>query len=111
MSSFQAATAGLDWMKEHAFNVSLTDAPRADAYPIMAASFALMHRYPKGGAHSRDVLAFFQWALENGRDMATSLDYLPLPPPLVQEIEDYWDAELGPDAEGPALTRASRSPG
>jgi phosphate transport system substrate-binding protein len=82
MSSFQAATAGLDWMKEHAFNVSLTDAPRADAYPIMAASFALMHRYPKGGAHSRDVLAFFQWALENGRDMATSLDYLPLPPPL-----------------------------
>jgi len=111
MSSFQAATADIDWTRERDFNVSLTDAPRADAYPVMAASFALIHKYAKGGARSRDVLAFFQWALEHGRDMATSLDYLPLPPPLVQEVEDYWSAELGPDAEGPSLTRASRTPG
>jgi hypothetical protein len=61
-------------------------------------------------AHSRDVPAFFQWALEHGRDIAASLDYLPLPPPLVREVEDYWNAEVGPGPEAPSLTRVSRTP-
>ena len=94
MSSFQAAIADLDWAKAREFYISLTDASSADAYPIMAASFVLIRKYPKDSEHSRDVLHFFRWALENGRDLATSLDYLPLPPPLVRQVEGYWNAEF-----------------
>lgn len=70
MASFQAATADVDWQRAQGFQASLTDAPRPDAYPIMAASFVLIHQYPKDAPRRRDVLAFFQWALKNGGDMA-----------------------------------------
>ena len=68
MSSFQAAIADLDWAKAREFDISLTDASSADAYPVMAASFVLVRKYPKDGEHSRDILTFFRWALENGQD-------------------------------------------
>lgn len=85
----------------------MTDAPNANAYPLMAASFALIKRYPReadstnlGGflplaLRSREVLAFFRWALEDGQDTAASLDYLPLPPPVVQEVVTYWEGNWG----------------
>jgi hypothetical protein len=60
-SSFRAAIAGVNWRRGQEFYVSLTDAPRADAYPIMAAS----------------------------------LDYLPLPPRVVQEDVTYWEGNWG----------------
>jgi len=93
MASFRAATADVDWQRAREFQMSLTDAPRPDAYPIMAASFALIHRYPHDATRRRDVLAFFRWALENGQDMASSLDYLALSPPIVEVVEGYWDRE------------------
>jgi phosphate transport system substrate-binding protein len=112
MSSFQAATAALDWAKAREFCVSLTDASSADAYPIMGASFVLIHKSPKDSERTRNVLAFFQWALESGQEMATSLDYLPLPPPLVQEVEGYWNAERESATKGPGISgKASRTPG
>jgi phosphate transport system substrate-binding protein len=106
---FQAATANLDWMQDRDFNVSTTDAPDAGAYPIMAASFALIHKYPRDIARSRDILAFFQWALENGQAMAVSLHYLPLSPPLVREIEAYWVPALDRPAKG--LREVAQTPG
>ena len=71
---------------------------------IMAASFVLVRKYPKDTEHSRDILNFFRWALENGQDLAASLDYLPLPPPLVRQVEGYWDAGFDRAAKGPAIT-------
>jgi ABC-type phosphate transport system substrate-binding protein len=55
MSSFQAAVADLDWTEVRGFGISLTDASRADAYPIIAASFALIRIAPdiKGPPLSR----------------------------------------------------------
>ncbi len=113
-SSFRAAVAGADWRRGQEFYVSLTDAPSADAYPIMAASFALIKRYPReadatslGGflplaVRSREVITFFRWALEDGQDMAASLDYLPLPPRVVQEVVTYWEGNWGTVAKGSA---------
>ena len=112
MSSFQAAIADLDWAKAREFYISLTDASSADAYPIMAASFVLIRKYAKDSEHSRDILTFFRWALENGQDLAASLDYLPLPPPLVRQVEGYWNAEFDAAAKGPAITgKGSPTPG
>jgi phosphate transport system substrate-binding protein len=110
--SFQAATEDFDWAKAREFDVSLTDVPNAGAYPIMAVSFVLIHKYPKDSERTHDVLAFFQWALESGQEMATSLDYLPLPPPLVQEVEGYWNAGSESATKGPTTTgKGPRTPG
>ncbi len=89
-----AATEGVDWAKQHDFYVLLSDSNGANAYPIMAMSFALIHRYPKNTARMRSALAFFRWTMEDGEDLARSLQYLPLPPPLVHLVEAYWDEEI-----------------
>ena len=72
----------------------MTNAPGADAYPITATTFILMYKHPKDPASSQRVLAFFKWAFEKGPEIATSLDYVPLPPPLVQQIEAYWQSQI-----------------
>ena len=89
-ASFQAAAAGADWAQAQDFYLVMTDSPAEDAYPIAATAFILMHKTPKNAAHSKSALAFFRWALENGQKAATELDYVPLPPGLVMEIEAYW---------------------
>ncbi len=89
-ASFQAAAAGADWAQAQDFYLVMTDSPAEDAYPVAATAFILMPKTPKNAAHSKSALAFFRWALENGQKAATDLDYVPLPPGLVMEIEAYW---------------------
>jgi len=90
MASFEAATAGVDWMQDRGFNHLLTDAPGTFAHPIMATSFALVRKNPTDPQHAHDVMAFLRWVLDNGRDLASEQSYLPLPSPLVHQIEGTW---------------------
>jgi phosphate transport system substrate-binding protein len=94
IASFQAAAASAEWTKVQDFDLVMTDAPGPDAYPVTATTFVLMYKQPKDEAHSRDALTFFKWAFEKGSDLATSLDYVPLPAPLVQQIEAYWQTQI-----------------
>ncbi|TDK28689.1 phosphate ABC transporter substrate-binding protein PstS [Luteimonas aestuarii] len=93
-SSFAAAAANADWANARDFNLVITDAPGADAWPITATNFMLMHKQPRDAARSRATLDFFKWALENGQAQAAELHYVPLPAELVQQIEAYWAAEI-----------------
>ena len=90
-SGLESAIAGADWAKEQDFYVLLSDSPAAQAYPIIATSFAIIRRYPKDAEASRTMMAFFRWSLEQGQEVAESLHYLPLPASLVQQIEAYWE--------------------
>ena len=92
--SFQAAAASADWSKTQDFYLVLTNAPGAKAFPVTAATFILMYKQPKDAAGSKSALAFFKWCLENGQKEAEQLDYVPLPDPLVKQIEAYWQAEI-----------------
>ena len=93
-ASFQAAAASADWSKTKDFYLVLTDAPGAEAFPVTAATFILMYKNPKDPAGAKAALAFFKWSLEEGRKYAEDLDYVPLPDPLVKQIEAYWQAEI-----------------
>ena len=92
--TFQAAAAGADWAGAQDFNLVITDAPGAQAWPIAATVFALMYEAPKDARRSQDARDFFTWALENGQQQASALDYVPLPPPLVAQVESYWAANF-----------------
>lgn len=89
--SFEAATIGVDWKPEQDFDVLLTDAPAANAYPIMATSFALVRRYPKDQGRARAMVDFLRFVLEKGQDLAIAQQYVPLPASLVEQIEGYWE--------------------
>lgn len=92
--SFQAAAAGADWASAKDFNLVITNANGAQAWPITATNFILMYKQPKDATRSADTRAFFKWAFENGQAQAQALDYVPLPPALVQQVEAYWAAEF-----------------
>jgi phosphate transport system substrate-binding protein len=92
--SFQAAAASADWKNAQDFHLVITNAPGENSWPIAASVFVLMYKQPKDAARSKAALDFFTWALENGQKQAEELDYVPLPKPLVDQIEAYWKAQI-----------------
>lgn len=88
-SAFQAAAASADWSKAQDFDLVMTNAPGANAYPIAASTFILLPKQPKDNARSDAAIAFFKYALEKGQPQANKLDYVPLPDSLVKQIETY----------------------
>ncbi|HSQ99888.1 MAG TPA: phosphate ABC transporter substrate-binding protein PstS [Sphingomicrobium sp.] len=87
--AFAAAASTADWKNAKDFNLVMTNAPGANAYPIAASTFVLLPRQPKDKAKSDAAIAFFKYALEKGQGQAKKLDYVPLPADLVKQIESY----------------------
>lgn len=94
LESFQAAAASADWANAKDFYLVMTDAPGDQAWPIAATNFMLMYKQPKNPERSKLAKDFFTWVYANGGDQARKLDYVPLPPELVKQIETYWAAEF-----------------
>ena len=86
----KAAAASADWSKAPGMYMILTDAPGKDAWPIAGATFILMHKMQDKPDNAKEVLKFFEWAYANGDQMASELDYIPLPDTLVKMIETNW---------------------
>jgi phosphate transport system substrate-binding protein len=91
--AFAAAAATADWGSAKDFNVIMTNAPGAQAWPITATTWVVMYKKPKNAEHTKVAFDFFKWALENGQKDAASLDYVALPDSLVKKIEAYWSTE------------------
>jgi phosphate transport system substrate-binding protein len=89
-ASFQAAASSADWKAERDFHLVLTNAPGEDAYPITATTFVLMPIKPKSPERSAAAIDFVRWSLDNGKSQAETLNYVPLPPALIQQVEQYW---------------------
>jgi phosphate transport system substrate-binding protein len=87
--SFSAAAASADWANAKDFDLVMTNAPGAQAYPITASTFVLLPKQPKDKAKSDAAIAFFKFALEKGQAQANKLDYVPLPDTIVKQIETY----------------------
>ncbi len=99
-ASFQAAAAGADWANSDSYYVILTNEPGAESWPIAGATFILMHKQPQDPAASAEALKFFDWAYTKGDKAAEELDYVPLPDPVVAQIEKTWATEIkGPDGK------------
>lgn len=92
--SFQAAAASADWANTKDFYLVMTDAPGDASWPIAATNFILMHKTPKDAQRSKLVTDFFSWVYVNGRAQAEALHYVPLPEPLVKQVQDYWAANF-----------------
>jgi phosphate transport system substrate-binding protein len=93
-TTFQAAAAGADWTSAPGFGISLTDQPGAEAWPITAPTFILVHKDPAKPDQTAEVLKFFVWAYRNGGEMATGLDYVALPGTVTDMIRRTWAEEI-----------------
>ncbi len=93
--SFQAAAANARWADAKDFYLVMTNAPGEKSWPITATNFILMYKQPKKNPQgATNAKAFFRWVYANGDAQAKSLDYVPLPDALVQQIESYWSQNM-----------------
>ncbi|CAD6547239.1 Phosphate-binding protein PstS [Paraburkholderia hiiakae] len=95
--TFKAAAAGADWKKS--FYQILTNEPGKDAWPVVGATFVLLHTAQDKPDQGKETLKFFDWAFKNGTPAADSLDYISLPPSVVSEIKSQWKEKVK-DASG-----------
>jgi phosphate transport system substrate-binding protein len=99
--AFKAAAANADWKSVPGMGVVLTDQQGDQAWPVTGASFILMHAKQEKPEAGREVLKFFEWAFKNGAAMAGELDYVPMPEPVVKQIQGAWKSVT--DASGKAI--------
>jgi phosphate transport system substrate-binding protein len=98
--TFKAAAAGADWSKS--FYQILTNEPGKEAWPIVGATFVLLHTTQDKPSQGTETLKFFDWAFKNGTPAADSLDYISLPDSVVAEIKTQWKAKVK-DASGKSV--------
>ncbi len=93
-ASFQAAAANADWAHAPGYYLILTNQPGEKSWPITGASFILVYAVPPDAAATATALKFFDWAYKSGAQMATDLDYVPLPAPLIAQVRATWKAQI-----------------
>ncbi|WP_272493312.1 phosphate ABC transporter substrate-binding protein PstS [Burkholderia contaminans] len=98
--TFKAAAAGADWKKS--FYQILTNEPGKDAWPVVGATFVLLHTVQDKPEQAKETLKFFEWSFKNGTSAADSLDYISLPQSVVSEIENQWKVRVK-DATGKSV--------
>ena len=93
-AAFSAAAANAAWDKVPNFYEILTQQPGKASWPITGASFILLHANAEKPERTEEVLKFFDWAFKNGAQMATELDYVPMPAAVTKLVEAMWKAEI-----------------
>lgn len=94
-----AAAGDIDWSQQKGFYKVITDSETAEAWPIAAATFILVHKQPKDPKQVAGVLNFFDWAYDQGDDAAVALDYVPFSDTAVALFKDSWQQVVDSDGK------------
>lgn len=107
-----AAAGDADWKAAPGFNLTITNQPAAQAWPISAATFIIVHKKPTNVANVKSALEFFDWAYKNGNDSAKGLDFVPFSEATKNLIRTSWAQVVGADGKPvytPTMGAASAS--
>jgi phosphate transport system substrate-binding protein len=94
IEAFQAAAVNADWKNAPGYYVVLTNQPGEQSWPITGASFILIYKEQKDLERAKAMLSFFDWCFKQGAEMAKGLDYIPMPPEVVEMVETTWKNEV-----------------
>ena len=86
-----AAAGDIDWSKQEGFYKIITNSETAQAWPIAAATFILVHKQPQDAKQVAGVLKFFDWAYAQGDDDSMALDYVPFSDTAVALFKAKWN--------------------
>lgn len=87
MASFRATARVADFRRQN--NPVPANPPGAESWPLTAPTYMLLHA---DGAENRQIVQFLRFALHDGRAESERLHYVPLPDPVVAEVEAAWAA-------------------
>jgi phosphate transport system substrate-binding protein len=99
LPAFQAAAANAKWETVPGMGEIITDQPGDGSWPIAGATFILMHKTPTKVEDAKTALKFFEWAYSKGGQMASDLDYVPMPEAVITPVKKEWAKILGADGK------------
>ena len=82
-----AAAASRSTKLDHAFKVSIVDAPGAGVYPISSFTWMVIPAHMEDDTKRKAITGFLAWMLGPAQRQAAALGYLPIPKELVLEEE------------------------
>jgi phosphate transport system substrate-binding protein len=98
--AFASAVANADRAAAPALRALLVHQGGQQTWPITGATFALIYKQQQRRLTALEMLRFFDWSYRSGARLADELQYVPMPPDVVQMIESAW-AEVT-DTQGQA---------
>ena len=99
--AFNAAAAAADWTVPN-FAADTIDLNGATVWPITSPTYILLPINPPAEKveASRNTMRFFDWAYRNGTQIASSLEYIPLPASAHDLIREAWRTRVRNPAGG-----------
>ncbi|HDS30484.1 MAG TPA: phosphate ABC transporter substrate-binding protein PstS [Firmicutes bacterium] len=94
IDTFEAAASNADWAGVPGYYMILVNQPGLYSWPIVGASFILVHRNQKDLEKARAMIDFFIWCMDEGRSAAIELDYVPMPKNVADLIKESFAAEI-----------------
>ena len=88
IASVTAAAAGMKLPKNTDYRVSMVNAPGNDSYPISSMTRILVYQNQPDRVKGAKLVNFLRWAYKDGEKAASSLDYAPLPAPMVAQLQN-----------------------
>lgn len=90
-----AAASHAKWDPAAGFSEILTNLPGADSWPIVGATFILMHKTQENAELAKSMLKFFEMGYSNGgNSLALELGYIPLPKNVQNQIKAFWSDSI-----------------
>jgi len=95
LSTFGAAAASADWKNApYGYGLMLINEGGDTSWPIVGATYIMIHKDQTDAAKGKAILDFFAWAFKNGDGIAKELDYVALPKNVVKMVEADWAKEI-----------------
>ncbi len=88
IASVTAAAGGMKLPKNTDYRVSMVNAPGNDSYPISSMTWILVYQNQPDRVKGAKLVNFLRWAYKDGEKAASSLDYAPLPAPMVAQLQN-----------------------
>ncbi|MEA3289789.1 MAG: phosphate ABC transporter substrate-binding protein PstS [Campylobacterota bacterium] len=88
LKSFQTAAAKASLNPKKDFYAMVADPAGKGAYPMIASTFILLPAEKPD--MNKNVTKFYDWAYNDGQEIAKSLGFVPLPDSLTSKIRKYW---------------------
>jgi len=88
IASVTAAAAGMKLPRNTDYRVSIVNAPGKDSYPISSMTWILAYQNQPDRVKGAKLVNFLRWAYKDGEKSAAALDYAPLPPAIVVQLQN-----------------------
>ncbi len=69
------------------FRASVVNSPNPESYPIASFTWLLIYKQMDNHVKGKAIVDFIKWAITDGQKYAEDLDYAPLPPNVVELIQ------------------------